>query len=750
MPLPQTQAKEQAVRDAADAIGAGGDRQILFGDLHVHTTFSADAFEASLPLNSGEGAHPPADACDFARFCAGLDFWSINDHAEASTPERWRETKESIRECNARAGDPSNPDVVAFLGWEWTQIGSNPDNHYGHKNIILRDTEEDRIPARPIAAVTGAQTFNVPLDYSAVGRAALLAPLLDPWNAKDHLAMTAFQRASFSVDRCAVDVPSPDLPLDCKEYAKTPEALFRKLDEWGHESMVIPHGNAWGLYTPPGSTWDKQLIGPQHDPNRQTLIEVYSGHGNSEEFRDWSRVGYEAGEDAICPAPEPGGDYLACCWRAGEIVEARCEAAGDSSCEEHARTARSNYVAAGASGHLTVPGARAEDWQDCSQCRDCFLPGFKHTPGASAQAALATTSFDGEEERRFRFGFIASSDNHSARPGTGYKEFARTRMVDVHGPSEEARLTKDYPVQPIPEGRYGLRPDEVRLESTKNILEMERRYSFLYTGGLVATHAAGRDRASIWDALRRNEVYGTSGPRILLWFESERPGESEAGHRSATRTETGLETRPGTRAEAQPGTRAEPRPMLRDSMGSAFETSESPLFRVRAVGAFEQRPGCPEVVTEGLSPERLARLCAGECDHPGDTRHLIDRIEVVRIRPQVAPGEDLAGLIEDPWRVFSCDADPVGCEVEFRDPDFAGEGRDAVYYVRAIQRPTPGVNGEQMRCERDALGRCSEMKLCHGGFRTSADDDCLAPVEERAWSSPIYVDFAGPAPGEEL
>src|SRR3989449_7293858 len=80
-----------AARAVPPAEAAG--KQILFGDLHVHTTFSADAFIRSLPMLQGEGAHPPADACDFARFCSGLDFWSITDHAESISPQHWRETR---------------------------------------------------------------------------------------------------------------------------------------------------------------------------------------------------------------------------------------------------------------------------------------------------------------------------------------------------------------------------------------------------------------------------------------------------------------------------------------------------------------------------------------------------------------------------------------------------------------------------------------------------------------------------------
>ena len=78
--------------EAAAAAGVAPGSQILFGDLHVHTTISFDAFMLNLPLMGGEGAHPPADACDFARHCAALDFYSINDHASNILPEDWINT----------------------------------------------------------------------------------------------------------------------------------------------------------------------------------------------------------------------------------------------------------------------------------------------------------------------------------------------------------------------------------------------------------------------------------------------------------------------------------------------------------------------------------------------------------------------------------------------------------------------------------------------------------------------------------
>jgi hypothetical protein len=44
--------------EAAKELGIAGPSQILFGDLHVHTTFSSDAFRMSLPMVQGDWNSP--------------------------------------------------------------------------------------------------------------------------------------------------------------------------------------------------------------------------------------------------------------------------------------------------------------------------------------------------------------------------------------------------------------------------------------------------------------------------------------------------------------------------------------------------------------------------------------------------------------------------------------------------------------------------------------------------------------------
>jgi hypothetical protein len=322
------------------------------------------------------------------------------------------------------------------------------------------------------------------------------------------------------------------------------------------------------------------------------------------------------------------------------------------------------------------------------------------------QYGLAITNFDNPDQwRRFRWGFIGSSDNHRARPGTGYKPYDRLRQTEAAGAnSDEWRTRILGPAAPARPEPSGVTQEELLTRAGFQLTEAERQASFFTTGALAAVHSAGRTREDIYDALRRREVYATSGPRMLLWFD--------------------LINAPDARQAP---------------MGSEVAMSAAPRFRVRAAGDFRQAPGCPDFTAQGMSAERLERLCGGECYNPTNQRLRITRIEVVRIRPQTRPGEDVAALIEDVWRTLPCNDVGQGCVVEFTDAEFARSRRDAVYYVRAIQEPTPRINGGNLRPTRDAQGRTTAVDPCWGDYRTPRSDNCTTDVEERAWASPIYV-----------
>ena len=362
-----------------------------------------------------------------------------------------------------------------------------------------------------------------------------------------------------------------------------------------------------------------------------------------------------------------------------------------------------------------LPDVPFEEWLDCDDPRGAFKPAMRSRPGQTAQYALAL-SRDAEDPNapplRFRFGLVASSDIHTARAGSGYKQVHRVGMSDVRGIASPRadrwlrRLTMESPEDPG-------QPVAIRREPMgfANLLGVERTASFLYPGGLVAAHAHDASREALWAALTRREVYGTSGPRILLWFD--------------------LLNGPAGRVP----------------MGGATEIDRTPTFEVRALGAQIQRPGCPASTRERLSSERVAALCLDECHYPDDERHPIQAIEIVRIRPQRSAGEPIAPLIEDPWRRYPCPADPAGCVVRFEDPDFMESGRDAVYYARALQTPTAAINGANLRTRFDTAGNATSVAPCYAGHRGDPEDDCLAPVSERAWSSPIFVDASASVTG---
>jgi hypothetical protein len=677
---------------------AGSDREILFGDLHVHTSFSSDA--ALFGLSLGSDVVMPSDACDFARYCSALDFWSINDHAEGMTPRTWADSTAAIRDCNAQAGDPARPDMVSFLGWEWSQGRAGNKTHYGHKNVVLREWEEGRVPLRPIASEEVyliVQMIPGPLRATVSLGAGF----------ETSQAFSQYFAESAAVPTCDYAVRSDQLPADCREVAATPTDLYRKLDELGYDAVVIPHGLAWGRTNPRDGDFAGQMA--EHNADYQTLIETYSGHGNSEVFADFQRRVAEADGSYSCPPASE--NFVPCCQRAGELIRARCEDPDSQACAatvEQAKRYATEVIDDRARG--VVPGASLEEWGNCGQLLDSFLPSWYYVPRQSTQYALALGDFSqGGAPRRARFGIMASSDGHKGRPGTGYKQFDRVYMTDTKdvgdagGSGIASRLTGLLQGTRV-DGEVSTEPVQVSEQSfLAGVGRPNRMGSFYYTGGLIGVHADSRNRDDLWAGVDTRQVYGTSGERMLLWFDLLNGAEGEL------------------------------------PMGSEVALAENPRFRVRALGAFHQQPGCPEYSHRALGDERLAKLCRGECYNPSDERKKITRIEVVRIRPQLSQEEAVDPLIEDVWRSFDCPADGSGCEVEFTDPDFVSGGRETLYYVRAIQAAQPTINGDNYRCDYDAQGNCTRINFCRGE-QTPASETCLAMAEPRAWSSPIFID----------
>jgi hypothetical protein len=662
--LPAASIAERAAaqRRAAHAAGASAAKPILFGDLHVHTSLSPDAMLATLPARRAGTA---ADACDFARYCSALDFWAVSDHAEGLTPRMWRDTLASLRECQARAGE-ADPDLVTFAGWEWSGEG-------GHRNVLLRDLGGS--PVRPIAAAPPPRALSLLARLVQVG----LHPF-EPRLRDFARYLAEWERAP----RCAEGAPVSE---GCMESAPDPAALEARLRERGHGALVVPHATAAGSDLNAAADPSAQLAGA-------ALIELYSGHGSVEEYRPWRPVLVTPDGSLSCPAPS--ADYTPPCWRAGEIIRARCAARGGAGneCDSRAQQARRHFLDAPEPlAEQIVPFASEQEWLDAGQCRDCFLPARDYRPLGSAQHLLA---------RGLRFGFTGGSASHTARPGTGYKELARSTLADFQ---QDGAVRAAPAVDDSPPART-TPPEELRAplygEAPREARDDERRAAAYFTGGLVAVHADARSRAAIWDALARREVYATSGPRILLWFELLNGPEGAA------------------------------------PMGSALALGEVPRFRVRAVGSAVEQPGCPPAEGGGLDAARLAALCRGECHHPGGRRRPITRIEVVRIRPPLDPGEPVDEAIEDPWHTFGCPDGAEGCTVEFEDPEFLAAARGSVYYVRAIEEPSLAVNAKGLGCTRDEAGACTRVDT----RPASAADDRLAPIEERAWSSPIFLDFA--------
>lgn len=263
----------------------------------------------------------------------------------------------------------------------------------------------------------------------------------------------------------------------------------------------------------------------------------------------------------------------------------------------------------------------------------------------------------------YKLGLMASTDTHNGTPGavleTGYQGH-----FGVNEATPVGRLTGVAPGGPKDSG-----------------------------GGLIAVWAEENSRGALFDAMRRRETYGTSGPRmaVRMFGGWSYPADLCA---SADLVETGY---------------ADGVPMGGD-LPERPEGAGAPTFVVQAF----KDPGTEE--SPGSDLERV-QMIKGWIDADGQQH--VEVIDVV--------GE--AGTVTvDPQTCESSGAGATSLCTVWSDPDFDPD-EQAWYYARVVEVPV---------C-RWSTYDCNALEAA-GEELPGACDTQPDLIQERAWTSPIWYE----------
>ncbi len=274
------------------------------------------------------------------------------------------------------------------------------------------------------------------------------------------------------------------------------------------------------------------------------------------------------------------------------------------------------------------------------------------------------------------FGMVGSTDTHNGNPGD-VEEWDYVGKVGLIS-SPAIRRLRD---------RAGAGPDQKPYQS---ILQ------FHTSGGLAAVWAEENTRDAIFAAMKRREVYATSGPRMTLrFFAGWGFDESvvEASDPVAAATAGGV-------------------PMggvLRPGEGD----TESPTFYVGALADWMS------------APLQRVQIIKGWIDAEGNTHEKVQDIicaDGLEVDPNTLRCPDNGASVDLATCTPTRDTGAMQLTTVWKDPDF-DPSQGAFYYVRALQNPT---------CRWST----------YDALRLGREPDPRVPttLRERVWSSPIWID----------
>ena len=269
----------------------------------------------------------------------------------------------------------------------------------------------------------------------------------------------------------------------------------------------------------------------------------------------------------------------------------------------------------------------------------------------------------------YQFGVIASTDTHLGTPGA-----AREDLFLGHGGAGVSAET-DVPV--------GL-PDEL-----------------IYNpGGLAVVWAHENTRDALFDAMRRRETYGTSGPRIISRFFAGWDFSADlcrAPNRIEQAYAGGVPM--GSVLSAGPSAQVQPSFLVTASQDAGTpDAPGTPLQRLQVIKGW--------VDAQGQHHERTIEV-AGNADNDA----------TVDLQSCAATGSGFADL----------------CTV-WVDKDFDPSER-AYYYSRVVENPT--CRWSQRICAAASVN-CALPETVSEGYEGCCDTQHRPIVQERAWSSPIW------------
>ncbi len=586
-------------------------RNVYWGDLHVHTSISMDAYMFGTRLG-------PDDAYRFAtggevkvgplgadgagtrplRIDRPLDFAAVTDHAHAFGGVRLCSDPDSAMYQSDVCKSYRSPFVVTSIKQATDEIVSRVDS--------LRSAPlcgEDGARCRGAAIDTWLETQKAAADWNDA------APSCDftTFVAYEYTATPDFTKIHRNVIFRNDIVPELPVTFHDEPHAT---GLWKTLREKCHDAktgcdaIAIPHnpnlsnGQMFTIEYPEGASREEQVALAKLRAEMEPVVEMMQIKGDSECRNGMWNV---LGSDELCSFEK---------YRDGHDAPDCKDGKGWGALAREGCVSRRDYV------------------------RYALVEGLM------------------EEERigvnPYAFGMIAATDVHDGTPGAVAEQLTTLQAGRA------------------PQPGYG-------------------------NGGLAAVRAEENSRESLYAALERREVYGTSGPRMQVrlfggWDYPDELCNDQAlvakGYAGGVPMGSDLPARP--------------------------KAAKAPTFVVSAL----RDPGTPE---HPGTPLQRAQIIKGWADDAGRIHQEIF---------DVAGGANDASVDTKTCTTQGAGSDAL-CAV-WTDPSFDPKRR-AVYYARIVENPTCRTSG----------WICKDLA---GEARPAACDDPLVPktTQERAWTSPIW------------